>query len=380
MTLPQQRRGIDGARAAHDHTRSAFTALFARAPDVLASAPGRVNLLGEHTDYNGGFVLPTAVPLRTIVAVAERKDHNAFVYSATLEQRAAYLVGREQSQHSWVDHVQGATRAAVEHGYALTGFEAWLDTELPLGSGLSSSAALSVAVLRALRGLFAWTLDDIALAKLAQWGENEIVGAPVGILDPLACQLADETSALFIDTRTLQHERLPLPATAELVVIDSGVRHSHASGEYGQRRIECAAAARELGVKELRDVSLDRAADMARLPAPLNRRARHVVTENERVLAGVDALRAGDAVRLGQLFDASHESMRHDFEVSIPEVDRIVEAAGAIDDVFGARLTGGGFGGAVICLVRKGSAEHVARALSEHGASAIIPPLQEHAT
>jgi galactokinase len=222
---------------------------------------------------------------------------------------------------------------------------------------LSSSAALDVALLRALREAFALDLDDVELARVARAAETDFVGAPVGIMDPMASSLADERSALFLDTRSLVFERVPLPSSVAIAVIDSGVAHDHATGGYAQRRAECEEATRRLG-RSLRDVeSVD---ELAGLPEPLLRRARHVVTENARVLAAVDALRAGDVERLGPLLDASHASLRDDFEVSVPDVDRLVDLARADPDVLGARMTGGGFGGAIVALARAGAAESAA--------------------
>jgi galactokinase len=354
-------------------TRAAFIATFARPATFVASAPGRVNLLGEHTDYNEGFVLPTALSLKTCVALARRTDDEVRVRSEAQDDVAQYVLGSEARQGSWVDYVQGVTRAAREHGHRIHGFEACIATQLPLGSGLASSASLAVALLRALRDAFRWQLDDIALAKLAQWGENHVVGAPVGLLDPLACQLGDDASALFIDTRSLVHERIALPKEIELVVIDSGVRHAHASGDYAQRRAECEEAARQLGVRSLRELSEPIHARIASLASPLDRRVKHVVTENARVLRAVEALRERDVLTLGSLFNASHVSMRDDYACSVPAVDRIVEEAVTLPNVLGARLTGGGFGGAVVCLVEHGHAQRVARELAPLGSAALVP-------
>jgi len=356
----------------------AFTTAFGRAPEHIASAPGRINLLGEHTDYNEGFVLPTVLPRMTVCALARRSDDHVRVRSEVLSELGELELGEERASGDWLDYVRGITRGAREHGYALGGFDAWVGTDLPLGGGLSSSAALSVALLRALREAFSWTIDAIELARLAQWSENNVVGAPVGILDPLACELGELGSALFIDTRSLRYERLPLPSQAELVVLDSGVRHSHASGDYRKRRAECEAAAKQLGVASLRDVDgADLAERLASLPVPLKGRARHVLTENERVLQAVGALREDDASALGTLFSASHASMRDDFEVSVPAVDRIVEEALKLPGVWGARLTGGGFGGSVICLTRRGETGRVATALAPLAASVLIVDREE---
>lgn len=361
-----------------ERARAQFAREFGDSADLVASAPGRVNLLGEHTDYNGGFVLPTALSARTRIAFAARSDRQARVFSAALGSALDYEIGREQTRHEWIDYVQGATKAARTHGLEVSGFDALISSEVPLGAGLASSAALAIALLRALQAAFRWTIDELALVKLAQWGENHVVGAPVGILDPMACHIADQANALFIDISTLEYQRWPLPHEAELVIVDSGVRHDHVTGEYGKRREECETAARALGVLNLRQISDAELPRLRQLDPPLDRRARHVVTENARVLRGVDALRAGDARAFGKLFDASHASMRDDFEVSIPAIDRIVERAQALDGVLGARLTGGGFGGAVVCLVRKGHAERIARELTHDGARALVPARLEH--
>jgi galactokinase len=352
---------------------NAFMTCFARPPNAVESAPGRVNLIGEHTDYNGGFVLPAAIPLRTMVALALRSDARIVVRSANLDQERGYLLGSEQRAGTWLDYVQGVTVAVAGSRLPLCGFDAYVESSVPLGAGLASSAAFEVALLRALRAALAWELPGLELAKLARFGENHLVGVPVGIMDPVACVLAELGSALFLDTRTLAHRSLPLPAGTELVVIDSGIHHELASNEYRQRRDECAAAAEALGVRELRDVTDPQRAALEGLPPPLAARARHVVDENARVLRAVDALERDDPRLLGQLFNASHASLRDDFAVSTPELDAIVDSAQAHEDVFGARMTGGGFGGAVVCLVCAGRAGAVAAALARDGARALLP-------
>jgi galactokinase len=235
---------------------------------------------------------------------------------------------------------------------------------VPLGSGLSSSAALEVAVLRALRDLFGLTIDDVRLAQLGQRAENDFVGAPVGVMDQMAASLADDRTALFLDTRTLRYEQVPLPPGGGLLVINSGVAHNHASGDYRTRREECERAAAALGVAQLRDLGLQDLPLVAALPEPIARRARHVITEDERVLESVAAMKTGDLHRLGELFTASHVSQRDDFEVSVPEIDLLVDLAAAERSVFGARLTGGGFGGSIVALVEDVAAEAVGERVS----------------
>jgi galactokinase len=331
----------------------AFEDLFGSSPAVRADAPGRVNVIGEHTDYNGGFVLPAAIPQRTHVELLPRAGDTVQVWSRDIGPRGAreqYTIGAEHPQHDWLDYVRGITHALIADGYELSGFQLRIASDVPVGSGLSSSAALQIALLRALREAFALPLDDIELARLGQRVENEFVGAPVGIMDQMACSLADERHVLFLDTRTLEHERLAIPAGAELIVIDSGVAHSHAAGDYRTRRGECDRAAALLGVPQLRDLSIDALDRLAGLPEPLGRRARHVVTENARVLATVSTFRRGDLRGAGALLSASHASMRDDFEISVPDVDLLVGIADAQPGVYGARLTGGGFGGAIVAL------------------------------
>ena len=355
-----------------------FAARFGREPAVVAEAPGRVNLIGEHTDYSGGFVLPIAIPLRTRVELAPRGDARVRVASVDAGEPdlAEYVLGAEAVRRAWFDYVQGVTFALRAAGIAVGGFEARVSSAVPLGAGLSSSAALEVALLRALRAAFDLSIDDLAIARLGRAAENDFIGAPVGIMDQLASSIGDPSAALFVDTRSLAFERVPLPAGVELLVIDSGVAHDHAAGDYRTRRAEVERAAALLSVPTLRDVDESRLGDVARLPPPLDRRARHVVTENARVLAAVAAIRAGDVVELGRLFDRSHASMRYDFEVSVPAVDRIVELARAEPDVYGARLTGGGFGGAAVALARAGTARPVGRriaALAGERARVLVP-------
>jgi galactokinase len=330
---------------------------------IEASAPGRVNLIGEHTDYNGGFVLPMPIPQRTTVALRRRGDATVRVWSRELDASAEYEIGAEQRRGDWLDYVMGCTDVLVRDHHALGGFDLRVASEVPLGAGLSSSASLEVAVLRALRTAFALPIDDTQIALYGQRAENELVGAPVGVMDQLCASLGVPGSALFIDTRSLEVMPILVSAELDLVVIASGLRHLHATGDYKMRRAECEQAARRLGIPALRDA--DDPAVVAALPPPLDRRARHVITENGRVLAAVAALRAHDFEALGQLFRRSHISMRDDFEVSVPAIDALVEIANADPAIYGARLTGGGFGGSIVALAQSGMGVAAAERIAE---------------
>lgn len=327
---------------------------------ISCDAAGRVNLIGEHTDYNGGFVLPAAIPQRTRVELTPTSGPDVEVTSEAVGEQQRYRLGDERPGRGWLDYVQGVTAVASADGHRLGGFAARIESTVPLGSGLSSSAALEISLLRALRDAFDLSLTDQDMARLGQRAENEFVGAPVGIMDQMAAIFADESHALFLDTRTLAHERVPIPAGAALLVINSGVAHQHAHGDYRTRRAECERAAAMLGVPQLRDAGERDLARIATLPDPLSRRARHVVTENARVRDTVAALRAGDLRAVGRLFAASHASMRDDFEVSVPAVDQLVEIAAAESGVYGARLTGGGFGGSIVAFADRSTARATA--------------------
>jgi galactokinase len=338
-----------------------------------ADAPGRVNLIGEHTDYQQGFVLPTLIPQRTRVRLRARADRRVRAISEAAGA-AEYELGRERREWNWTDYLRGVTAALARRGVALGGFDIEIESNIPVGAGVSSSAALTVAVLRGVRTLFEIPLDDVELAVVARAAETDLVGAPVGIMDPMACSVGRAREALFLDTRSLAFERVAVPASIEFAVIDSGVAHQHAGGGYVVRRRESFDAAAALGVEYLRDATLAHLQDRAASLVPmLARRARHVVTENLRVLEAVEALRAGDGPRLGRLFTASHQSLRDDYEVSVPAVDHLVEIASRHEAVFGARMTGGGFGGAIVVAMKPGGAAAAAEIIATYGSSSGAP-------
>jgi galactokinase len=360
-----------------------FIRHFGRRQSVVGEASGRVNLIGEHTDYSGGFVLPTVIPQMTRVAVVANPDAQVRAFSHAVPfdaQRATFTIGSESRRHDWIDYVQGVTQVLAANGTPVQGFDTIISSQVPVGSGLSSSAALVVALLRALRALYHLPLDDLALAQLARQVETDFLGIPVGPMDPMACTFGRPGHAVLIDTRSLATEILRLPPGLELAVVNSGLRHSHATGGYRDRQRECVEAAERLGVEALRDVTDAHAAALDALPEPLNRRARHVVSENARVLKAVEAIRQRNLVQLGRLVDASHVSLRDDFEVSTSEIDAMVEIARAERGVLGARITGGGFGGAIVILTREGVARQVAQEVARKAraelfveATALVP-------
>ncbi|GAB5601685.1 galactokinase [Thermus sp. FJN-A] len=323
-----------------------FQEVFGALPEASAQAPGRVNLLGEHTDYQEGYVLPTPVPYFTRVEVGPAEGR-VEAYSEALKELRARPLG-SPPQGDFLDYLLGVVWALREAGHQVRGARFHVRSDLPMGAGLSSSAALEVAALKALRALHRLPLSDLEVARLAQRAEVEYVGVRCGIMDQMAASLGEVGKALFLDTRTLAHENLPLPPGVRVVVLDLGLGRRLAEAGYNARREEAEEAARRLGVRSLRDVG-----DLClveSLPPPLDRRARHIVSENLRVLRGVEALRRGDARAFGELMTASHRSLAQDYEVSLPELDLLVEEA-LRAGAYGAKLTGAGFGGAVVALV-----------------------------
>lgn len=328
-------------------------------------AHGRVNLIGEHTDYNGGWVLPTAIPQYTEVTL-RRADGNKAHIKSSGNRDVTYELGKEKHTGTWIDYLQGATKFLSEKG-KLGGFEAEIQSTMPEGSGLSSSAALEISFLKALRNAFKVDVSDVDLALMGQRIENEFVGARVGIMDQMAVSLAKMGEALFLDTKELTYERISLPLDKmDLVIINSGLSHqlSATDGGYNQRRAQCEKACEIIGIKQLRDIDVSTLASK-NLPPDLAKRARHVVTENERVHKAVGAIKENNLPLLGKLFVESHRSMRDDYEVSIPEIDMLVELCMADADCFGARLTGGGFGGSIVAITKKGQGSKISAKVVE---------------
>lgn len=344
--------------------RERFRERFGLEPRVFR-APGRVNLIGDHTDYSDGFVLPAAIHLAAWVAVAARTEPAILAISQNLADEYAFSIGNGDARRrgAWTDYVEGVAVTLGKAGFPITGGVLLIDSEVPIGAGLSSSASLEVAVASALLANSGQAAEPLELALLCQRAENEFAGMRCGIMDQFTACFGRRGSALLLDCRTLGHWLVPLPSGVRIVVCNTMVRHTLAGSEYNRRREDCETAARLLGVKALRDVS---AADLARraadLPEQLARRARHVVTENARVRQAADALRRGDCTAFGSLMNESHTSLRDDFEVSCAELDLMAELARRQPGVYGARMTGGGFGGSVVSLVED---QHVNRFLDE---------------
>ncbi|AEG91580.1 galactokinase [Ramlibacter tataouinensis] len=333
---------------------ASFEEAFGAAPQARAEAPGRVNLLGDHTDYNDGFVLPAAIPQRTRVAMRRNGGADFALHAAELGHGARFGLDAPPTEQ-FARYVYGCLRLVQDEGAQVPGLDIHVASDVPMGVGLSSSAALEVATLRCLRELLGLGVDDVRIAQLGQRAEIEYAGVNVGILDQMASSLASTERALFLDTRSLERRPVPLPAGGQVLVLDSGAPRSLAASGYNQRRAECEQAARALGLASLRDVP-DLAA-LEGLPELLRRRARHVFTENRRVLQAVEGIAAA---AFGALMNESHASLRDDYESSAPEVDRLQALLQRHPRVHGARITGGGFGGACVALVRADSASQVA--------------------
>ena len=350
-----------------------FRARFGRPPTLLVRAPGRVNLLGGHADYNDGFVLPVAIDRAAWLAATPAAEPRARVVALDLEEEVTFPLDPVPDRRGdWADYPRGVAWALGKWGGHLVGMDAALASGVEIGAGLSSSAAVEVAFAWAWRALSALELDRTEVALACQQAENEYVGVRCGVMDQMAAVWGRAGHALLLDCRTLQVEPVRLPKGTVVMVLDSGVRRELAASAYNQRRQECDAVLRLLSphlphARALRDISSrDLAAWEHLLPLTLRRRARHVVTENERVLAAVPALRAGDVATVGAAMLRSHASLRDDYEVSAPELDLLVEAATEVEGCYGARLTGAGFGGCVVALAAAEAAPevvtHVSRA------------------
>jgi galactokinase len=370
---------------AAQQVRARFTELYGTEPGGVWSAPGRVNLIGEHTDYNDGFVMPFALPHTAVAAVARRDDGVLRLHSEDVEGGVVELVLADLApgtDRDWTAYPAGVVWALREAGHAVTGADVHLASTVPAGAGLSSSAALEVVVALALNDLYELGLQRWQLARLCQRAENVYVGAPTGIMDQTASACCEEGHALFLDTRDLSQRQIPFDLAAEgmrLLVVDTRVKHAHNEGEYGKRRSGCEQGAALLGVDALRDVPFDDLDEaLARLRTEAGnapdaeevvRLVRHVVTEDHRVERVVSLLESGDTRAIGPVLTEGHASLRDDFRVSCPELDLVVDtalAAGAL----GARMTGGGFGGSAIVLAEASDVDTIGKAVEEAFAGA----------
>jgi galactokinase len=331
-----------------------FQEYFNAKPSFVVRAPGRVNLIGEHTDYNEGFVLPMAIDHAVWIALRPRRNGRVFLYSQNLNSTALVDLDHFVKGEGWPEYVKGVAYELKSAGHQLTGWEGVLMSDVPEGAGLSSSAALELAAARATAAVSDIPWDAVAMARLAQKAENEWVGVSCGIMDQMASAGCKAGHALFIDCRSLDTQHIPVPGQVSVVVLDTSTRRGLVDSAYNERRAQCEAAARFFGVKALRDVSLEQFEQKQGMIGhePVRRRARHIISENQRVLEAVEAMHAGNLERLGELFDQSHASLHDDFEVTNDALDQIVAAAGEHPACLGARMTGAGFGGCAVALVR----------------------------
>lgn len=353
--------------------REEFTQRFGIHPRLIVRAPGRVNLIGEHTDYNEGFVLPIAIDRATYVAARARPDQTVRIYSAQFHQEDSFSLEHiERSQSApWSNYVRGVARGLQARDLPLTGADLLIHSDVPLGGGLSSSAALEVSVGYAFQLLNNFNLLGEELALLAQGAENSFVGMQCGIMDQFMSALGRAGHALLLDCRDLSYRTIPIPPDVRIIVCDSGVRHSLVGSEYNERRAACNEAVRLLRARlpkigALRDVSVDDLeANADLLPAAILPRARHVVTENQRTVRAATALEHGDLALFGRLMNESHASLRDDYEVSVPEIDLLTDLARAVPGCYGSRITGGGFGGSTVSLVTLSAVEAFAAQVAE---------------
>ena len=338
--------------------QQAFAERFGAPAPMVVRAPGRVNLIGEHTDYNDGFVLPMAIDREICLAFRPRNDHRVVVHSLDYNETAEFDVGAlVRAEHSWVEYLKGVAWALREQGMALRGWEGVLGGDVPRGAGLSSSAALELATLRAFAALCGAPWHPGPAAVTGQRVENNWIGVNSGIMDQMVVAAAQTHHALLLDCRSLAIRHVPIPDTIAVVVMDTATRRGLVDSAYNERRRQCEEAAAHCGVTALRDLSIAQLeAARPTLADTTYRRAHHVVTENARTLAAADALRAGDVRALGRLMNASHASLRDDFEVTNRELDAIVALAQADAACYGARMTGAGFGGCAVAIVERDAA------------------------
>ena len=339
---------------------TAFKATYGANPEIVVAAPGRVNLIGEHTDYNDGFVLPAAIDRHVVLAASLRSDRIVQVNALDFEERTEFNLDnlQQQVQIKWSNYQRGVAWALQSEGFTLHGLNAVLTSDVPIGSGLSSSAAIELATCAAFQTLSHLQLDGVRRALICQKAENEFVGVHCGIMDQYIISLGQRNHALMIDCRDLSYTLVPLAPEASLVICDTKKRRGLVDSEYNTRRSECEQGAAFFGVRALRDVTPAMFVESeARLDPTVRRRCRHIIYENQRVLDAVQALQAGNLIKFGVLMKESHISLRDDYQVSCRELDTMAEIAWRQPGVLGARMTGAGFGGCTVNLVQNGYTE-----------------------
>ncbi|MGD9093145.1 MAG: galactokinase [Anaerolineales bacterium] len=340
-----------------ERVTEAFKQFYDAPPDTIVRAPGRVNLIGEHTDYNDGFVLPMAIDRALWIALRRRKDNRVLLHSLDFDTPADFSLHEIEHGDGWTEYVRGIAWVLSERGYALNGWEGVITGDVPIGAGLSSSAALELSLARAFWAVSDWEWDGKEIAQLSRLADNQWVGISSGIMDQMISAEGKAGHALLIDCRSLETSIVPLPPQNRVVILDTATRRGLVDSAYNERVAQCQVAARYFEVSALRDVSMEIFEERQDGLDPVTRRrARHVVTENVRTLGAVAAMRQGDAITLGKLMTASHQSLRDDYEVSSKELDIMVELAQEHETCYGVRMTGAGFGGCAVALVQDGGA------------------------
>jgi galactokinase len=346
----------------HERVQEESIRRFGQPAALLIRAPGRVNLIGEHTDYNDGFVLPMAIERTVWIAMRPRNDRRVLISSLEMTTVGSFsLDDLHRDGSEWYEYLKGMAWALSEDGYGLRGWEGVMSSDVPVGAGLSSSAAIEMATARAFAQVAGFKWEPVRIAKAGRRAENDWIGVNSGIMDQMASAACQAGHALFLDCRSLDYENIPLPASVAVVVLDTATRRGNVDSGYNERFKQCQEAARYFGVRALRDVTPKELMEKGGgLDEVVYRRARHVVTENQRVLDAIAAMRAGNVEELGLLLDASHASMRDDFEITNDALNVIVSIARRQPGCYGARMTGGGFGGCAMALVDVGQAENFA--------------------
>ncbi len=366
-----------------ENVHAVFQSSFGCEPDFYVRAPGRVNLIGEHTDYNDGFVLPCAIDYETVVALQRRDDDKVVVVAADYaNQKDEFSLSQPIEAHAdqlWSNYIRGVVKYLLEKGLSLKGLNMVVSGNVPQGAGLSSSASLEVAIGQAFNDAYQLGLTPAAIALNGQEAENKFVGCNCGIMDQMISASGEKDHALLLDCRSLDTRLVKMPEDLAILIVHSNVKRGLVDSEYNTRREQCETAARHFGVKALRDVTLEQlqeAAEQGKLEPVVYQRARHVITENERTLAAADALETGDLEKMGVLMAESHISMRDDFAITVPAIDTLVEILQQhIGNDGGARMTGGGFGGCVVALLRPAQVDAVIAAVeAEYPAKTGLKP------